>query len=102
MAEPIVAPREGATHASAFLALTGCQSVTDRAVTPISAVVESAQTSASSELIIGQMRSAGTTYALRGSDFADLAQRGVPDPVLGAPWPDGPITRTLTQPDRTG
>jgi hypothetical protein len=64
------------------IALAGCQSVSNRPVTPISTVVESAQSGAGAELIIGQIRAAGTTYALRGSDFANLAERGVPGPVL--------------------
>lgn len=51
-------------------------------VTPISAIVESARSGASSELIIGQIRAAGTDYALRGSDFSNLVKRGVPGPVL--------------------
>ena len=70
------------TAVLAGVAVTGCQSVTDRPVTPISTVVESAQSGAGSELIIGQIRAAGTTYALRGSDFANLAERDVPGPVL--------------------
>lgn len=66
----------------ACVAVTACQSVTVNPVTPISTVVDAAQSGASSELIIGQIRAARTTYALRGSDFADLARRDVPGPVL--------------------
>ncbi|UCH47307.1 MAG: hypothetical protein JSU95_14630 [Betaproteobacteria bacterium] len=66
----------------ACIAVTGCQTVADRLVTPISTIVEAAQSGASSEVIIAQFRAGNTTYALRGSDFANLAARGVPGPVL--------------------
>ncbi len=64
------------------IALTGCASLTPRPVTPISTITEAAANGASSESIITGMRNAKTTYALRGSDFAKLAERGVPGPVL--------------------
>lgn len=66
----------------ACLMVAGCASVTPPAVTPISTVTEAAARGASSETIIAQIRSTKTTYALRGSDFAKLDQRGVPGPVL--------------------
>jgi hypothetical protein len=66
----------------ACIAVTGCQTVANRPVTPISSIVEAAQSGASSEVIIAQFRAGNTTYALRGSNFADLADRGVPGPVL--------------------
>ncbi len=66
----------------AGIAMTGCQSISERTVTPISVVVESAKSGAGSEVIINQIRASGTTYALRGSDFANLAERGVPAQVL--------------------
>ncbi len=62
--------------------LTGCVLVQQRPVRPIADVVESAQKGASSDQMIAEIRTARTTYALRGSDFARLAERGVPDPVL--------------------
>lgn len=62
--------------------LAGCAIVEQRPVRPISDVVESAQEGASSDQLITEIRTARTTYALRGSDFAKLAERGVPDPVL--------------------
>lgn len=62
--------------------LAGCALVQQRPVRPISEVVESAQNAASSDQIISEIRTARTTYALRGSDFARLAERGVPNPVL--------------------
>lgn len=68
----------------ACVLVTGCQTVANRPVTPISSIVEAAQSGASSELIIAQFQAGNTTYALRGSDFADLAGRGVPGPVLDA------------------
>ena len=70
-----------------FLALTcllaaGCASVSERPVTPISDVVALVESGASNEVMIGQINSSRTVYALRGSDFAKLAERGVPGPVL--------------------
>ena len=62
----------------------GCASVTDRPVTPISDVVALAENDASSEVLIGLINSSRTVYALRGSDFANLAERGIPEPVLDA------------------
>ncbi len=62
--------------------LAGCALVQQRPVRPIADVVESAQKGASSDQMIAEIRTARTTYALRGSDFARLAERGVPDPVL--------------------
>ena len=64
------------------ISLAGCASFTPRPVTPISTITEAAANGASSETIITAMRTAKTTYALRGSDFAKLAERGVPGPVL--------------------
>lgn len=64
------------------IALGGCASLTPHPVTPISTITEAAANGASSESIIAGIRNAKTTYALRGSDFAKLAERGVPDPVL--------------------
>ena len=77
--------RVGFASASMIIAcvmVAGCASVTPQAVTPISTVTEAAARGDSSETIIAQIRSTKTTYALRGSDFAKLDQRGVPGPVL--------------------
>lgn len=60
----------------------GCASFAPRPVTPISAVTDAARAGESSELIVSKIRSAKTTYALRGSDFAKLAELGVQGPVL--------------------
>src|SRR5262245_58215458 len=49
---------------------------------PISEVVESSKSGASPSLTIKRIRDSGTTYSLRGSDFAKLKADGVPDPVL--------------------
>jgi hypothetical protein len=71
-----------ASIAIGSILLAGCASVTPRPVTPISTITEAAANGASSETIIAGIRNAKTTYALRGSDFAKLAERGVPEPVL--------------------
>ena len=62
--------------------LTGCSLFSYKEATPISTVVKAAEDGTSSAQIISEMRAAQTVYALRGSDFAKLAERGVPDPVL--------------------
>ncbi|UCH47310.1 MAG: hypothetical protein JSU95_14645 [Betaproteobacteria bacterium] len=62
--------------------LTSCAMFQQRPVKPISDVVDSAQSGASSDQIIAEMRTARTTYALRGSDFSRLAELGVPEAVL--------------------
>lgn len=69
---------------STFMAVLvgGCALFQQRPVTPISQVIESARNGASSEQIISEINTARTIYALRGSDFAKLAERGVPAPVL--------------------
>ncbi|UCH47308.1 MAG: hypothetical protein JSU95_14635 [Betaproteobacteria bacterium] len=66
----------------AYLVVAGCASVSERPVMPISDVIALADSGASSEVMIGQINSSRTVYALRGSDFANLAGRGVPPPVL--------------------
>ena len=70
--------------ALASLLITGCASVSEQPVAPISDVVSLAESGASSEIIIGQINASRTVYALRGSDFAKLSERGVPDDVLDA------------------
>ena len=64
------------------IVLASCAMLQQRPVTPISDVVESAQSGASSDQIISEMRTARTTYAMRGSDFPRLAELGVPEAVL--------------------
>ncbi len=49
---------------------------------PIAEVVNLSKSNASQAQIIQRIRDSGTTYALRGSDFAKLKADGVPDPVL--------------------
>jgi len=68
--------------ALACIVVAACTTMANRPVAPISTVVEAARSGASSEVIIAQIRDARTTYALRGSDFARLAEYGVPGPVL--------------------
>lgn len=64
------------------LVVAGCASFTPVPATPISTITDAAANGASSDAIIAEMRATKTTYALRGSDFAKLADRGVPEPVL--------------------
>lgn len=62
--------------------LAGCAMFQPRPVRPVSDVVESAQSGASPNQMVSDMRTARTTYAMRGSDFARLAELGVPEAVL--------------------
>ena len=62
--------------------MAGCALFQERPVRPVSEVVESAQSGASANQMVSDMRTARTTYAMRGSDFARLAQLGVPEAVL--------------------
>lgn len=62
--------------------LSGCSSFTPPQVVPFSTITNAAKNGESSEQIIGAMNSSKTIYAMRGSDFAKLAERGFPDPVL--------------------
>jgi hypothetical protein len=71
-----------ATMIIGSIVLAGCASLSSRPVTPISTITEAAANGASSDAIIAGIRNAKTTYALRGSDFAKLDERGVPGPVL--------------------
>ena len=66
-----------------LLSLSGCARwYTPRTPLPIADVVKLSKSSASAAQIIQRIRDSGTTYALRGSDFAKLKALGVPDPVL--------------------
>jgi hypothetical protein len=49
---------------------------------PIDEVVQRSRQGQSADQIVGELRGARTTFALRGSDFGRLAQAGVPDAVL--------------------
>jgi hypothetical protein len=53
-----------------------------RAPMPIDEVVQRSRQGQSAEQVIGEVRGARTTFALRGSDFGRLAQAGVSDAVL--------------------
>jgi len=66
-----------------FVALSACAAVyTPRQPMPIDEVVRLSKSNTSPQEIIARIRSSGTAYALRGSDFAKLKAAGVPDPVL--------------------
>jgi hypothetical protein len=66
-----------------LLSLCACARwYTPRNPMPIAEVVELSKSNASSPQIIQRIRDSGTTYALRGSDFAKLKSEGVADPVL--------------------
>ncbi len=67
---------------AAFALLLGaCSVMTPRPATPISEVV-SLSKGGQPEQVINRIGSSKTTYALRGSDFAKLADAGVPPKVL--------------------
>ena len=61
---------------------SGCAMFSPRTAVPISNITDAAESGQSSTMILTAMKSARTTYALRGSDFAKLAERDVPEPVL--------------------
>lgn len=65
-----------------FLLCSCATFYTPRKPMPISEVVSLAKSGGPPEMIIQRIRDSGTTYALRGSDFAKLKADGVPDPVL--------------------
>jgi hypothetical protein len=65
------------------LLFSGCAALfTPRQPLPIAQVVELSKSKASPDDVIQRIRTSGTTYQLRGSDFAKLKAQGVPDPVL--------------------
>ncbi len=64
------------------IATVGCTSLGPKPVTPISTITSAASHGMSGESLVSKIRSAKTTYALRGSDFAKLAAHNVPDPAL--------------------
>jgi len=61
---------------------SGCSMFGPRTSVPISNITNAAESGQSSTEILTAMKTARTTYALRGSDFAKLAERDVPEPVL--------------------
>lgn len=66
-----------------LLALSACATFyTPRQPMPIAEVVKLSKSGAPPPVIIQRIRDSGTSYALRGSDFAKLKADGVPDPVL--------------------
>jgi hypothetical protein len=67
--------------AACALLLGACSILTPRPVTPISEVVTLSK-GGQPEQVINRIGSYKTTYALRGSDFAKLADAGVPPKVL--------------------
>jgi len=63
--------------------LCGCAALyTPRQPLPIAEVAQQSKSGAPPAQIIQHIKQSGTTYALRGSDFAKLRAVGVPDPVL--------------------
>ena len=66
-----------------LLSLSGCARwYTPRTPLPIEDVVKLSKSKASPAQVIQHIRASGTTYGLRGSDFAKLKALGVTDPVL--------------------
>jgi hypothetical protein len=72
--------RRLAGAAAIVFMLSGCSVFSTRPAMPISEVVEASKSG--EERAIEQVRSARTSYALKGSDFGKLADAGVPDKVL--------------------
>ena len=66
--------------ACAFL-FVACSVLTPRPVTPISEIVTLSK-GGQPDRVIDRVKSAKTTYALRGSDFGKLADAGVAPKVL--------------------
>jgi len=65
------------------LMLSACASLyTPRTPMPIAEVVDLGKSNAAPADVIQRVRASGTTYQLRGSDFAKLKAKGVSDPVL--------------------
>jgi hypothetical protein len=71
-------------HATLLLALTALLlgACATRTPMPIDEVVQRSRQGQPADQIVGELRGARTTFALRGSDFGRLAQAGVPDAVL--------------------
>ena len=65
-----------------LVVLGGCSVFAPRQVTPIADVVSMSSNNLSNEQVLTRVRGARTTYALKGSDFAELSRRGVADAVL--------------------
>ena len=71
------------TIALMLLVLSGCATFyTPRPSLPIAEVVNLSKSGAPPATVIQRIRDSGTSYALRGSDFAKLKAQGVPEPVL--------------------
>ncbi|HEV8646403.1 MAG TPA: hypothetical protein VGR01_12640, partial [Burkholderiales bacterium] len=66
---------------SAAFVLGACSILSPRPVTPISEVVNLSK-GGPPERVVNRIRTARTTYALRGSDFGKLADAGVQPKVL--------------------
>lgn len=65
------------------LALTSCATFfTPRTPLPIAEVVNMSKSGAAAPDVIQRVRTSGTTYGLRGSDYPKLKALGVADPVL--------------------
>lgn len=62
--------------------LCACSMLQPRQPMPIAEVITLSRGNATPDQVISRLHRSKTTYALRGSDFAKLAQRGVPAPVL--------------------
>lgn len=65
-----------------MIATAGCSSLAPKPVTPVSSITSAVSRGMSAESLVSRIRADKTTYALRGSDFAKLAARNVPDPAL--------------------
>lgn len=62
--------------------LGACSVFKPRPIAPIADVVSMSSNNLSDDQVLTRLRGARTTYALKGSDFAELSRRGVADVVL--------------------
>lgn len=62
--------------------LGACSVFKARPIAPIADVVSMSSNNLSDDQVLTRLRGAHTTYALKGSDFAELSRRGVADVVL--------------------
>ena len=66
-----------------FLALQGCATIRDRAPNlTIDALVERSKQGESTQSLLASLRASRERFALSGSDYALLKERGLPAPML--------------------
>jgi hypothetical protein len=65
-----------------LLALAGCATGLRPQPVAVPQVIKMSEAGVPSDRIIRRMRDSGTTYRLKASQLADLAEQGVPGPVI--------------------